>query len=77
MKSVTTYNMTYIQNTHRIRGFNNVCWFKFTLIDKLTYEINVLNQEKFLTEVAGSIPTQCKHLCALTRLFVLGLGVSM
>jgi hypothetical protein len=28
-------------------------------------------------EVAVSIPEQCKHLCAWTCLFVLGLGVSM
>jgi hypothetical protein len=28
-------------------------------------------------EVAGSIPAQCKHLCAWRCLFVLGLGVSM
>jgi hypothetical protein len=28
-------------------------------------------------EVAGSIPVQCKHLCAWACLFVLGLGVSM
>jgi hypothetical protein len=28
-------------------------------------------------EVTGSIPAQCKHLCAWTRLFALGLGVSM
>jgi hypothetical protein len=28
-------------------------------------------------EIAGSIPAQSKHLCALTCLFVLGLGVSM
>jgi hypothetical protein len=27
-------------------------------------------------EVAGSIPAQCKHLCAWTYLFVLGLGAS-
>jgi hypothetical protein len=28
-------------------------------------------------EVAGSIPAQCKHLCAWTYLFVLGLDVSV
>jgi hypothetical protein len=28
-------------------------------------------------EIAGSIPAQCKHLCAGTGLFVLGLGVSI
>jgi hypothetical protein len=31
----------------------------------------------YYATVTGSIPAQCKHLCAWTCLFVLGLGVSM
>jgi hypothetical protein len=30
-----------------------------------------------MQEIAGCIPAQCKHLCARTCLFVLGLGISM
>jgi hypothetical protein len=46
--------MTYIQNTHRFRGFKLTFpdWLKFSLIEKLTYEIDVLFQEKFLTNDA-------------------------
>jgi hypothetical protein len=46
MKSVTTlkyYNMTYIQNAHRFRGFKLtfVDRLKFGLIEELRYEIDV------------------------------------
>jgi hypothetical protein len=42
-------NMTYIQNTHPFRGFKLTfadC-LKFSLIEKLTYEIDVWFQENF------------------------------
>jgi hypothetical protein len=34
--------MTYIQNTHRFRGFKLTFgdWLKFRLIEELTYEID-------------------------------------
>jgi hypothetical protein len=44
MKSVITLNnMTYNQNTHRFRGFKLTFadWLKFSLIEELTYEIDV------------------------------------
>jgi hypothetical protein len=44
--------MTYIQNTHRFRGIKLADWFKFSLTEELTYEIDVLFQEKFLTNDA-------------------------
>jgi hypothetical protein len=46
--------MTYIQNTHRFRGFklNFAYWLKFSLIEELTYEFGVLFQEKILTNDA-------------------------
>jgi hypothetical protein len=46
--------MMYIQNTHRLRGVKLTFadWLKFNLIEELTYEINVLFQEKFLTNDA-------------------------
>jgi hypothetical protein len=42
--------MTYIQNTHRFRGYKLTFadWLKFSLIEELTYETNDLFQEKFL-----------------------------
>jgi hypothetical protein len=42
--------MTYIQNTHRFRGFKLMFadWFKFSLIEELTYEMHVRFKEKFL-----------------------------
>jgi hypothetical protein len=42
--------MTYIQNTHRLRGLKltNADWLKYSLIKELTYEIDVCIQEKFL-----------------------------
>jgi hypothetical protein len=42
MKSVTTLNMTYTQNTHRFRGFKLtfVC-LKFSLTEEMTYEIDI------------------------------------
>jgi hypothetical protein len=46
--------MTYIENTHRVRGFKLTfadC-LKFSLIEELTYEIGCLFQEKFLTNNA-------------------------
>jgi hypothetical protein len=44
----------YIQNTYGIRGFKLTFadWLKFSLIEELTYEINVGFQEKFLTNDA-------------------------
>jgi hypothetical protein len=35
--------MTYIQNAHRFRGFKLTYanWLKFSLIEELTYEIDV------------------------------------
>jgi hypothetical protein len=46
--------MTYIQNTHRFRGFKLTFadWLKFSLIEELTYEIDVSFQEQFLTNDA-------------------------
>jgi hypothetical protein len=46
--------MTYIQNTHRFRGFKLTfadC-LKFSLIGELTYEIDVCFQEKILNNDA-------------------------
>jgi hypothetical protein len=45
--------MTYIRNTHRLRGFKLAFadWLKFSLIE-LTYDIDVRFQEKFLTNDA-------------------------
>jgi hypothetical protein len=43
-KSVThRNNMTYIQNTHHLRGSKLMFgdWLKFSSIEELTYEINV------------------------------------
>jgi hypothetical protein len=43
--SVTTLNnMTYIQNTHRFRGFKSTFadWLKFSLIEELTCEISFI-----------------------------------
>jgi hypothetical protein len=48
----------YIQNTHRFHGFKLMFadWLKFSLIEELTYEIDVWFQEKFLTnDVLDSI----------------------
>jgi hypothetical protein len=46
--------MTYIQNTHRFRGFKLTFadWLKFSLIEELTYEIDGLFQETILTNDA-------------------------
>jgi hypothetical protein len=44
--------MTYIQNTHRFRGFKFADWLKFSMIEELTNEIDVSFQEKFLTNDA-------------------------
>jgi hypothetical protein len=46
--------MIYIQNTHHFRGFKLMYadWFKFSLIEELSYEIDVRFQEKFLTNDA-------------------------
>jgi hypothetical protein len=51
MKSVTTYNVKYIQNTHRFRDFKLVFadWLKFSLVEELTYEIYVWFEEKILS----------------------------
>jgi hypothetical protein len=42
---------TYIQNTHRFRGFKLTFadWVKFIFIEELTYLIDVIFQEKILT----------------------------
>jgi hypothetical protein len=42
--------MTYIQNTHRFRGFKLTftVWLKFSLIAELSYEIDIEIQEKNL-----------------------------
>jgi hypothetical protein len=44
--------MTYIQNTHRFRGFELTFadWLKFSLIEELTYEIDVWFQEKLTSD---------------------------
>jgi hypothetical protein len=42
--------MTYIENTHRVRGFKLTfadC-LKFSLIEELTYEIDVFFKKNFL-----------------------------
>jgi hypothetical protein len=46
--------LTYIQTTHHLRGFKLTFadWLKFSLIEKLTYEIDVLFQEKNLSNDA-------------------------
>jgi hypothetical protein len=46
--------MMCIQNTHHFRGFKLTFadWFKFSLREHLTYEIDVLFQEKILTNNA-------------------------
>jgi hypothetical protein len=46
--------MTYIQNTHRLRGFKLTFadWLKFSLLEELTSEIDVLFQENILTNDA-------------------------
>jgi hypothetical protein len=46
--------MTYIQNTHRFRDFKLTFadWLNFSLIEELTYEIDVCFQEKILTNDA-------------------------
>jgi hypothetical protein len=38
--------MTYIQNTHRFRGFKLTFadWLKFILIEELAYEFDVIRQ---------------------------------
>jgi hypothetical protein len=55
MKSITTlkYHM-YIKNTYHFRGFKLTFadWLKFSLIEELTYEIDVSFQEKILTNDA-------------------------
>jgi hypothetical protein len=52
--SLLLNNMTYILNTHRFRGFKVMFadWLKFSLIEELTYEIDVWFQEKILTNDA-------------------------
>jgi hypothetical protein len=44
----------YIQNTNQFRGYKLTFadWFKFRLIEELTYEMDVWSQEKFLTNDA-------------------------
>jgi hypothetical protein len=58
MKSVTAlkYKM-YIQNTHRFQGFKLTFAdrSKFSLIEELTYEIDVRFREKFLTNALDLI----------------------
>jgi hypothetical protein len=45
--------MTFFKNTHRFRGFKLIAdWLKFSLIEKLTYEIDVQFQEKIPTNEA-------------------------
>jgi hypothetical protein len=46
--------MAYIKNTHNFRGFKLTFadWFKFRLIEELTYEIHVWFQEKILNNDA-------------------------
>jgi hypothetical protein len=46
--------MTYIQNTHRFRGFKLTFadWLKLSLIQELMYEIDVWFQERFLNNDA-------------------------
>jgi hypothetical protein len=46
--------MTYVPNTHRFRGvkWTFADWLKFSLIEELTYEINVCIQETILTNDA-------------------------
>jgi hypothetical protein len=46
--------MTYIQNTHRFQGIKLTFadWLKFSLIEKLIYEIDIWFQEKFVTSDA-------------------------
>jgi hypothetical protein len=46
--------MTYIQNSHRFRGFKLTFtdWLKFSLIEELTYEIDVWFHDQFLTNDA-------------------------
>jgi hypothetical protein len=47
-------NMTYIQNTNFFRRYRLTFadWFKFRLIAKLTYEIDVWLQEKIIPPLA-------------------------
>jgi hypothetical protein len=55
MKSVTTLKKYDVYlNTHRFRGFKFTfaCWFKFRVIEELTFEIDVCFQDKFLTNDA-------------------------
>jgi hypothetical protein len=50
--------MTYFENTHHFRGFKWTFadWFKLSLIEELTYKIDVGFKEKFLTnDVLGLI----------------------
>jgi hypothetical protein len=46
--------MTYIQTTHRFRGFKltSADWLKFSLIEEITYEMDACFQEKFQTNDA-------------------------
>jgi hypothetical protein len=46
--------MTYTQNKHHFRGYKLTFadWLKFSLIEVLTYEIDVVYQEKILTNDA-------------------------
>jgi hypothetical protein len=46
--------MAYIQITQRFRGFKMMFadWLKFSLIEELTYEIDVWFQQKYLTNDA-------------------------
>jgi hypothetical protein len=46
--------MTYIENTYRLGGFKLTFadWLKFSLIEDTTYEIDVLFQDKNLTNDA-------------------------
>jgi adenine specific DNA methylase Mod len=70
MKSVTTLkNITYIQNTHRIRSFKLTFadWLKFSMIEELTYEIDVRFREKFLTN--GALDLMKPRLLRLRCLF--------
>jgi hypothetical protein len=63
--------MTYIQNTHLFRGFKLtfVDWFIFSLIEELTYEIDVWFQEKFLTNDALDLIGRAYFICLVWPLF--------
>jgi hypothetical protein len=66
------HQWTMTSEDHQVEESQKCHWFSLCFDGQRGVVVEILPTTQ---EVTGSIPAQCKHLCAWTCLFVLGLGV--